>query len=73
VLVEYTDLQDSEFGSCYTVKEYQSKKSVSEDGWEHESIILKPLSTHSDYQDLVIGEDQIALFRVIGTFECVLT
>ena len=47
VLVENTNMHDSDFGSCYTVKEYESKKYQDESGWKHQSIILKPLSTDS--------------------------
>lgn len=32
VLVENTNIQDEDFGSCYTIKEYQSKKYQDESG-----------------------------------------
>jgi hypothetical protein len=70
ILVEHTDLHDSDFGSCYTVKEYKSEKFEDEDGWKHSKIILKPLST-MDYEDIVLEDDEISRFRVIGVFECV--
>lgn len=72
VLVENTDTQDTDFGSCYTIKEYQSKKHYDEDGWGHQSIILKPLSNDSNYQDIVLHDDKISSFRVLGIFECIL-
>lgn len=72
VLVEYSDLQDTDFGSCYTIKEYESKKYISEDGWHHESITLKPKSTYDKYENIVLLEDQLSQFRVIGVFECVI-
>ncbi|MDN3668648.1 DUF2075 domain-containing protein [Echinicola jeungdonensis] len=72
VLVEHSDLQDPEFGSCYTVKEYESKKHISEDGWKHESIILKPISNDDGYENIILSDDQTSYFKVIGIFECVI-
>jgi uncharacterized protein len=72
VLVENTNMHDSDFGSCYTVKEYESKKYEDEDGWKHQSIILKPLSTDSSYENMVLEDQDLTQFKVIGTFECVL-
>ena len=72
VLVEHTDKQESEFGSGYTVKEYQSKKNMEDDQWSHESVTLKPLSHNSEYKDIEIAEDELGSLKVIGIFECVL-
>ena len=72
VLAESTDFIDSEFGSSYTVKEYESKKNISDDGWKHESIMLKPQSTIETYKPIIINEDATQSLKVIGTFECVL-
>ena len=72
VLVQHTSIQDSDFGSGYTVKEYHSKKIIGEDHWEHESIILKPLSNKSGFREIIISDDELSDLKVIGTFECVL-
>jgi len=72
VLVELTDIQDSDSGSCYTIKEYQSKKKVDYNQWSHESIILKPQTFESKYSDIIISEDDLNAIKVIGIFECVL-
>lgn len=72
VMVEHTNIQDSDFGSCYTVKEYHSKKNMENNQWSHDSIILKPLSTDSAYQELCLQEDDTLNLKVIGVFECVL-
>ncbi len=71
VIAEYYDLQDIDFGSCYTFKEYYSQKEVSEEGWKHEKIILKPRSYDSKYHDIIIDakEDGERKFNVIGIFE----
>ncbi|NHN24955.1 DUF2075 domain-containing protein [Flavobacterium jejuense] len=72
VLVEHTNIQDPDFGSGYTVKEYRSKKNIENDTWSHESIILKPLSFDSAYKDIILEEDELSSLKVIGVFECVL-
>lgn len=72
VLVESTSINDSEFGSGYTVKEYHSVKTVSDEGWRHESIKLKPLSTLEEYEDIVLSEDDLLNFKVIGIFDRVI-
>jgi len=72
VLVESTNINDSEFGSGYTVKQYHSKKNISIDEWKHESIILKPMSTFSDYSEIELSDDELTIFKVVGIFEKVL-
>lgn len=72
VLVESTDIHDSDLGSCYTVKEYESKKYEDELGWKHQSITLKPRSFDASYSDIILEDDQLNNFRVIGVFECVI-
>lgn len=70
-LVEGNDIYDTELGGNFTIKEYTSKKSIDDDGWKHEEIILKPLSTF-DYDSIVLRDEQVMNFRVIGIFEKVL-
>jgi hypothetical protein len=69
VLVESTSIQDTDYGSCYTIKEYESKKSEDAEGWKHQSIVLKPLSTALGYVPIVLEADELKEFRVIGVFE----
>ncbi|OFY84437.1 MAG: hypothetical protein A3F72_13590 [Bacteroidetes bacterium RIFCSPLOWO2_12_FULL_35_15] len=68
VLVESTNIHDSEFGSCYTVKEYHSTKNIESDNWTHQTITLKPLSYSSEYNDIEIKEDELNSLKVIGEF-----
>lgn len=72
VLVESFNIQDSDFGSGYTVKEYRSKKSEDNEQWSHESITLKPLSNDSAYQNIELTGDEVSSLKVVGIFECVL-
>ena len=72
VLAEHTDIQDVDSGSNYTVKEYHSLKSQSQEGWSHASITLKPLSTNPEYKDLVLEDEELSRFKVVGIFRSVL-
>ncbi len=74
VIAEYYGLQDVDYGSCYTFKEYYSQKIANEESWQHEKITLKPKSFDVSYQDIVIDEDAIKekRFRVIGIFDRVI-
>lgn len=72
VLAESTSINDFDFGSGYTVKEYHSVKKEEDEQWSHESIILKPFSYNSEYNDIELSEDEIINFKVRGIFVCVL-
>lgn len=72
VLVELTDRQDPDSGSAYTVKEYKSTKTLNEEGWEHESITLKPLTNTEGYKDIQLSGSELYNLKVIGVFEQVL-
>lgn len=72
VLVQSTDIQDADFGSGYTVKEYHSTKQTTEEGWRHESITLKPLSDDPGYKNMELSENALQSFKVVGIFEQVL-
>ena len=72
VLAECTNIQDGDYGSGYTIKEYSSIKNFSEDSFRHESIVLKPLSYDDSFENIVLFEDEIINFRVRGIFKKVL-
>jgi len=67
VLVEMTDYTDIDSGSNYTIKEYSSKKIVSEDGWKHEEIMLIPRSNY-DYSPIILRDEETISLRVVGVF-----
>lgn len=67
VLVEMTDYKDADFGSNYTIKEYSSKKTISEEGWTHEEINLLPKS-NEDYLPITLRDDETIRLKVIGIF-----
>ncbi|MBP9123891.1 MAG: hypothetical protein KBF60_12155, partial [Ignavibacteriaceae bacterium] len=68
VLVENNDIQDQDFNSAFTIKTYSSEKSVSEETWGHESIVLRPNSFDDSYKNIVINEENGAGMRVVGEF-----
>ncbi len=72
VLVESTNIQDEDLGSCYTIKEYESKKFHDENGWKHQTIILKPQSYDDSYSQIELKDDELNNFRVIGIFDRVI-
>jgi len=68
VLVENIDIQDQDFNSAFTIKTYSSEKSVSEEGWEHTSITLRPNSYDDTYKNIIVTEENGAEMRVVGEF-----
>lgn len=72
VLVQLTSLQDPETGSQYTVKQYTSVKRSDDEGWHHETIVLKPASSDPNFTDIVLQADEAADLQVIGIFETVI-
>lgn len=72
VLVESTSITDSEFGSCYTVKEYHSVKKASDEGLKNDIISLKPLSISEKYKEIILNETDFNDYKVVGIFVKVL-
>jgi superfamily II DNA or RNA helicase/HKD family nuclease len=72
VLVANREIQDADFGAGFTVKQYNSKKVVTDEFWGHSEIILKPLSIESRYKDIVLKQEEDSPFGVVGVFVQVL-
>ncbi len=73
VLVENRDIQDQDFNSAFTIKTYSSEKVISENSWEHTSIILRPNSFDNSYKNIIINEENGLGMRVIGEFVKILS
>ncbi|MEJ5049759.1 DNA/RNA helicase domain-containing protein [Chryseobacterium culicis] len=71
-LVEGRNIADLEFGSNYTIKEYSSKKLTDDEGWHHEEIILLPKSNDFNFEPIVLRDEEIVDFKVLGIFVKVL-
>jgi len=72
VLAGSTEIQDNDFGSGFTVKEYSSTKSSNNDSWSHESIILKPQSFDKSFEPIILSDEGLEDFKIVGMFEMVL-
>ena len=68
VLAQHYNIQDSDFGAGYTIKEYHSEKNISENDWSHKSITLKPLSFDSSFDPIEIKNDELTDLKIIGEF-----
>ena len=68
VLAQHYNIQDSDFGSSFTVKEYHSEKKISENSWSHKSIVLKPLSFDSSFESIELKDEDLTELRIIGEF-----
>jgi superfamily II DNA or RNA helicase/HKD family nuclease/SOS-response transcriptional repressor LexA len=73
VIVENYGKNYDEYNSSFTIKTYASEKRTSENGeWEHSVILLKPNSTDSRFEDIVLNKDDCENMRVVGEFVAVL-
>lgn len=73
VLVQHRDITDTDTGGHYTVKVYESKKDERPDGtWRHASIILKPDTTASGYEPIILSAAQGDDLKVIAELVAVL-
>ncbi|MFK7972369.1 MAG: DNA/RNA helicase domain-containing protein [Bacteroidia bacterium] len=71
VLVQHTSFKEEDFGAGFTVKEYYSKKVQLENSWHHHQIVLKAKSTDPNFEDIILENDTLEEFRVLGEFVCV--
>lgn len=72
VLAQSTEIQDNDFGSGYTIKEYQSIKVKNDNSWSHQSITLKPQSFDKSYEPIILSDEDLEDFKIVGVFEMVL-
>ena len=73
VIVENYGKNDDEYNSSFTIKTYASEKRTSENGeWEHSVILLKPNSTDSRFEDIVLNEEDCENMRIVGEFVAIL-
>ncbi|WP_049630403.1 DNA/RNA helicase domain-containing protein [Cellvibrio sp. pealriver] len=72
VLVQHNHISDVDHGGSFTVKVYKSEKRQIDDQLIHEKIVLSPDTNSFGYSDIVIKENDLEEFRVIGEFVAVL-
>jgi hypothetical protein len=69
VLVQKRNMTDPETGGSYTVKRYESTKSIGQESWRHESIRLIPDNPDREkYPVLGFSPEDDADLRVIAEF-----
>jgi superfamily II DNA or RNA helicase/HKD family nuclease/SOS-response transcriptional repressor LexA len=72
LLIENIDSFDPDYNSAFTVKTYSSKKTISEEGYQHKEILLKPNSYDNSFKDIVVNEGNSKEMKVHGEFVCVI-
>ncbi|PCH75712.1 MAG: hypothetical protein COB98_08430 [Flavobacteriaceae bacterium] len=73
VLIENRDYQDPDFNSAFTIKTYSSKIEISEEGWKHKYIALKPNSFDTSYKDIIITEENSENMKIVAEFIDIIT
>jgi hypothetical protein len=71
VLVQFHSMSDPERGGRYTVKIYHSDKIMTEDGWSHQRIELRPLNRDPKYQPIPVTEVEAPELKIVGEFVAV--
>jgi hypothetical protein len=73
VLVKHREIQDVDNGGNYTVKSYESQKEIMPDGtWRHSKIILRPETTATGYEPIILKPELGEDFHVIAELITVL-
>ncbi|HVU16947.1 MAG TPA: DNA/RNA helicase domain-containing protein [Candidatus Didemnitutus sp.] len=72
VLVQHRDIQDPYTGAC-TVKIYQSRKSATDDSWQHRAITLYPDSTDPTFRPIELRSNAEDAYRIIGELVAVIS
>lgn len=68
IVLTQTNAIDAEYGAEYTIKQYSSEKTQTQDGWQHTKIELVPLN--KEYG--IIELDGESVYRTVGVLKCVL-
>jgi hypothetical protein len=71
VLVQFHSMIDPEGGGRYTVKIYHSDKIMTEEGWSHQQIELRPLNRDPTYQPIPVTEVEAPELKIRGEFVAV--
>jgi hypothetical protein len=62
------DIQDPAYAGSFTIKVYTSEKVATDEGWQHQRIVLLPRSNQPEFADLVFDENTLQDLQIIGEF-----
>jgi hypothetical protein len=73
VLAQLRGIEDPDTGAQYTVKLYESEKRIDPDGqWRHSVIVLRPDSTSTEFERIVLEAREADSLRLIAELVAVL-
>jgi len=72
VLVQHRDIQDPAYSGSYTIKAYHSDKVATDEGWQHQKIVLDPKSNQPEFEKLYFDPSQSEELQVLGEFVAIL-
>lgn len=68
VVVQHRQISDPELGGQYTIKRYKSEKHFDEDGVVNSVVVLKPESTNSVHEAIVLSAEDAEEMVVVAEF-----
>lgn len=72
VVAQHRDIHDPDLGSSYTVKIYHSEKTVANDSWSHERVVLKPSSIDGSFKAFIFERDSVGDVRIVAELVAIL-
>jgi hypothetical protein len=68
VLVQHRDIQDTAYSGSFTIKTYTSEKIETEVGWQHQRIVLLPLSNQPEFDPIYFDSSTAQDLQIVGEF-----
>jgi DUF2075 family protein len=68
VLVQHRDIQDPAYAGSFTIKVYTSEKVATDEGWQHQRIVLLPRSNQPEFAPIYLDSLTANVLSVIGEF-----
>ncbi|MGZ0710061.1 DNA/RNA helicase domain-containing protein [Coraliomargarita sp. W4R53] len=68
VLVQHRDIQDPAYSGSFTIKVYTSEKVATDEGWQHQRIVLQPRSNQPEFDPIYFDPSTAQDLQVIGEF-----
>jgi hypothetical protein len=68
VLVQHREIQDPAYAGSYTIKAYHSEKVATDEGWQHQKIVLQPRSDRPEFDPIYFDASTPQGISVLGEF-----